>query len=128
MKPNSLRNLWISITRTLGRANTQRRSNHSRGGRKDISRCTETSKTPDPTGCETNLSAISDLTSDPKEEDWPTDDSFIMEPDFSDPMSDDASENIKPSRLPRLPMISEVQQTKQEVRRTRPNGYKNSPK
>ena len=101
MKPNSLRNLWISITRTLSRTNTQRRSNHSKGGRKDTSRCTEASKTPDPTGCETNLSAISDLTSDPREEDWPTDDSFVMEPDFSDPMSDDASEKYQAKPIAR---------------------------
>ena len=95
MKTNSLRNLWNSITRTLSRTNTRRCSNHSRGGRKDTSRRAEASKTPDPTGCETNLSAISDLTSDPREEDWPTDDSFVMEPDFSDPMSDDASEKYQ---------------------------------
>ena len=95
MKTNSLRNLWNSITRTLSRTNTRRCSNLSRGGRKDTSRRAEASKTPDPTGCETNLSAISDLTSDPREEDWPTDDSFVMEPDFSDPMSDDASEKYQ---------------------------------
>ena len=95
MKTNSLRNLWNSITRKLSRTNTRRCSNLSRGGRKDTSRRAEASKTPDPTGCETNLSAISDLTSDPREEDWPTDDSFVMEPDFSDPMSDDASEKYQ---------------------------------
>ena len=95
MKTNSLRNLWNSITRTLSRTNTRRCSNLSRGGRKDTSRRAEASKTPDPTGCEINLSAISDLTSDPREEDWPTDDSFVMEPDFSDPMSDDASEKYQ---------------------------------
>ena len=95
MKTNSLRNLWNSITRTLSRTNTRRCSNLSRGGRKDTSRRAEASKTPDPTGCETNLSAISDLTSDPSEEDWPTDDSYVMEPDFSDPMSDDASEKYQ---------------------------------
>ena len=95
MKANSLRNLWNSITRSLSRTNTRRCSNLSRGGRKDTSRRAEASKTPDPTGCETNLSAISDLTSDPREEDWPTDDSFVMEPDFSDPMSDDASEKYQ---------------------------------
>ena len=95
MKTNSLRNLWNSITRTLSRTNTRRCSNLSRGGRKDTWRRAEASKTPDPTGCETNLSAISDLTSDPREEDWPTDDSFLMEPDFSDPMSDDASEKYQ---------------------------------
>ena len=95
MKTNSLRNLWNSITRTLSRTNTRQCPNLSRGGRKDTSRRAEASKTPDPTGCEPNFSAISDLTSDPKEEDWPTDNSFVMEPDFSDPMSDDASEKYQ---------------------------------
>ena len=101
MKTNSLRNLWNSITRTLSRTNTRRCSNLSKGGRKDTSRRAEASKTPDPTGCETNLSAISDITSDPREEDWPTDDSFVMEPDFSDPMSDDASEKYQAKPIAR---------------------------
>ena len=30
----------------------------------------------------------SDYTSDPREKDWPTDDSFQITPDFPDPMSD----------------------------------------
>ena len=101
MKTNSLRNLWNSITRTLSRTNTRRCSNLSKGGRKDTSRCTEASKTPDPTGYETNLSAISDLTSDPREEDWPTDDSFVMELDCSDLMSDNASDKYQTKAVAR---------------------------
>ena len=48
-----------------------------------------------------NFSAISDLTSDPKEEDWPTDGSFVMAPDFSDPMSDSTSEKYQTKAVTR---------------------------
>ena len=42
-----------------------------------------------------NVSISSDYTSDPRDEDWPTDDSFILAPDFSDPMSDNLSEDYQ---------------------------------
>ena len=93
MRTSSLRNLWNSITRTLSRSNTRRRFNLSRGGGRLPCNTPKYQKT-DPTACETNLSAISDLTSDPREEDWPTDDSFVMEPDFSDPMQELSSAAI----------------------------------
>ena len=48
-----------------------------------------------------SFSAISDLTSDPRLEDWPTDDSFVMEPDCSDPMSDNASEKYQTKAVAR---------------------------
>ena len=96
---SSLRNLWNSITRTLSRSNTRRRFNLSRGGRLPCN--TPKYKKTDPTACETNLSAISDLTSDPREEDWPTDDNFVMEPDFSDPMSDNASDKYQTKAVAR---------------------------
>ena len=48
-----------------------------------------------------NFSAISDLTSDPREEDWATDVNFVMEPDFSDPMSDNVSEKYQSKAVAR---------------------------
>ena len=101
MKTNSLRNLWNSITRTLSRSNTRRRSNLSRGGREAASQHAKVPKTPELTACETSLSALSDLTSDPREEDWPTDDSFVLEPDFSDHMSDNASDKYQTKAVAR---------------------------
>ena len=101
MRTSSLRNLWNSITRTLSRSNTRRCFNLSRGGGKPPCITPKYQKKPEPTACETNLSAISDLTSDPREEDWPTDDSFVMEPDFSDPMSDNASEKYQTKAVAR---------------------------
>ena len=95
MKTTSFRNFWNSITKPLSRSNARRHSNLSRGGREAALQHAKTPKTPEPTACETNLSAISDLTSDPREEEWPTDDSFVMEPDFSDPMSDNASDEYQ---------------------------------
>ena len=58
---------------------------------------------PGPTKRESNSNnnAISDSTSDPREEDWPTDYSFIIEPDFSDPMSDNASEEYQSKAIAR---------------------------
>ena len=126
MKNNNFRSLWNSITKTLSRSNTHRHSHLSKRGREAASLHAKTPKTPEPVACETNLSAISDLTSDPREEDWPTDDSFVMEPDFSDPMSDNAyQKNTRPNRSPGRQTISGDQPTKQGVRRTRPNGCKN---
>ena len=84
MKTSRLRNLFNSIAKTLSRTNTRRRSSLSRMGREATSQYTQVPKTPEPTACEANasFSAISDLTSDPKEVDWPTDESFVIEPDF----------------------------------------------
>ena len=48
-----------------------------------------------------NNNAISDSTSGPREEDWPADDSFIIEPDFSDPMSDNLSEEYPTKAIAR---------------------------
>ena len=48
-----------------------------------------------------NSQAISDSTSDPREENGPTDDSFIIEPDFSDPMSDNLSEEYQKKAIAR---------------------------
>ena len=101
MKNNNFRSLWNSITKTLSRSNTHRHSHLSKRGREAASLHAKTPKTPEPVACETNLSAISDLTSDPREKDWPTDDSFIMEPDFSDPMSDNASEEYQTKQATR---------------------------
>ena len=101
MKNNNFRSLWNSITKTLSRSNTHRHSHLSKRGREAASLHAKTPKTPEPVACETNLSAISDLTSDPREEDWPTDDSFVMEPDFSDPMSDNASEEYQTKQVTR---------------------------
>ena len=111
--------------KTLSRSNTHRHSHLSKRGREAASLHAKTPKTPEPVACETNLSAISDLSSDPREEDWPTDDSFIMEPDFSDPMSDNASEEYQTKQVNRTADDIGDQPTKQEVRRTRPNGCKN---
>ena len=38
-----------------------------------------------------NVIIVSDYTSDPKEEVWPTDNSFNVAPNFSDPISDNMS-------------------------------------
>ena len=70
-------------------------------GEGDCPATRQSTKKPEPTACETNLSAISDLTSDTREEDWPTDDSFVMEPNFSDPMSDNASDKYQTKAVAR---------------------------
>ena len=103
MKTSRLRHLWNSIAKTLSRTNTRRRSNISRRGREATSQYGEIPKTPEPTAFEgnVNFSTISDLTSDPREEDWPTDDSFVMEPEFSDPMSDNVSEKYQTKAVTR---------------------------
>ena len=101
MKKTSLRNFWKSFTKPLSRSTVQRGSNLLGGGREAASLHAKTPKPPEPVACETNLSAISDLTSDPREEDWPTDDSFITEPGFSDPMSDNTSEEYPTRQVTR---------------------------
>ena len=100
MRTSGLRNLWNSITKTLSRSNTRRRVDLSRGGTEATQQHAKVQKR-ELTACETNLSAISDLTSDPREDDWPTDDSFVMEPDFSDPMSDNASDEYQTKAVAR---------------------------
>ena len=102
MKKSKMRNFWKSLTKPLSRSNVQRRSNLLGGGREAASLDAKTPKTSEPVACETNLSAISDLTSDPREEDWPTDDSFVMEPDFSDQMSDNMSEEYQTKQVTRI--------------------------
>ena len=45
------------------------------------------------------LRVISDATSDPREEDWPTEDSFKLASDFSDSMSDHVSEEYQSTEI-----------------------------
>ena len=120
MKTSSLRNRWNSIAKTLSRTNNRRFSSLSRRRKEATSQYTEVPKTPEPTACEANVSfsAKSDLTSDPREEDWPTDDSFVMEPDFSDPMSDNTSEKYQTKAVTR---------TTDDIKPTLLNGYGNYP-
>ena len=58
-------------------------------------------KTPGPTKRESNLNnnAISDSTSEHREEDWPTDDSFIIEPNFQTLFRTTYLRNIRAKRL-----------------------------
>ena len=49
-----------------------------------------------------DISILSDHTSDPREEDWPTDDSFMVAPDFSDPMLDHVSEEYQTLEIARV--------------------------
>ena len=46
-----------------------------------------------------NLSAISDATSDPREEDWPTEGSFKLASDFSDSMFDHVSDEYQSKEI-----------------------------
>ena len=103
MKNSSFRNIWSSITRTLSWANTQRHSFRSKGGRVTTPQHAEAQKVPEPTAREANLNcnAISDSTSDPREEDWLTDDSFVIEPNSSDPMPDNVSEKYQMKAIAR---------------------------
>ena len=63
----------------------------------------EAQKVPEPTAREANLNsnAISDSTSDPREEDWLTDDTFVIEPNSSDPMPDNVSEKYQMKAIAR---------------------------
>ena len=103
MKNSSFRNLWSSLTKTLSRGNARWHSAHSKSGRVTTPQHTKAQQTPGPTKRESNLNnnAISDSTSDPREEDWPTDDSFIIEPDFSVPMLDNVSEEYQSKAITR---------------------------
>ena len=103
MKNSSFRNLWSSLTKTLSRGNARWHSSHSKRGRVTTAQHTKAQKAPGPTTRESNLNnnTISDSTSDPREEDWPTDDSFIIKSDFSDPMSDNLSEEYQTKAIAR---------------------------
>ena len=95
MKNSSFRNLWSSLTKTPSRGNACWHSSHSKRGRVTTPHHTKAQEAPGPTTRESNLNAISDSTSDPREEDRPTDDSFLIRPDFSDTMSDNLSEEYQ---------------------------------
>ena len=126
MKINSFRNLWSSLTKTLSRVNDQWHSSNSKRERVTTPQYTKAQKASGPTTRESNLNdnAISDSTSDPREEDWPIDDSFIIEPNFSDPMSDNLSEEYQTRRLLEQLTISGGQLTKPEAKRIHRDGCK----
>ena len=56
---------------------------------------THVAKSTKPEPTISNADTSSNYTSDPREEVWPTDDSFNIAPDFSDPMSDNISEGYQ---------------------------------
>ena len=97
MKNSNFRNLWSSLTKTFSRGNARWHSSHSKRGKVTTPQHTKAQKTPGPTKRESNLNnnAISNST------DWPTDDSFIIEPDFPDPMSDYVSEEYQSKGIDR---------------------------
>ena len=81
------------------------RSIGSRGGKG-----TPTRHVKNPTGQKpavSNIDTSSNYTSDPKKEDWPTDDSFNIAPDVSDPMSDNISEGYQSREVKRATQTME---------------------
>ena len=54
-----------------------------------------------------NIDTSSNYTSDPREEDWPTDDSSNIAPDFSGPMSDNISEEYQSREVTRAAQMVE---------------------
>ena len=97
--------MWKTISKILSK-NTWLRSNISRGGRGTPTRHTENSTVQEP--AISNIDTSSNYTSDPKEEDWPNDDSFNIVPDFSDQMSDNLSGEYQTKEVTRaIQMVEE---------------------
>ena len=90
--------MWKTISKRLNKSSWLR-SIGSRGGRGTHTRHVEESTTQEP--AISNNDTSSNCTSDPREEDWPTDDSFNKAPNFSDPMSDNISEEYQSREVTR---------------------------
>ena len=88
--------MWKTISKRLSK-NPWLRSIGSRGGSGTPTRRAEQPAKQKPTI--SNLDTSSNYTSDPREQDWPTDDSFNIVPGFSDPMSDNICEEYQPKEV-----------------------------
>ena len=85
--------MWESITEKLSKSRTWLFPTNSQGGRGTTTK--QSSELTKPERTRADVSISSDYTSDPREEDWATDDSFKIARGFSDPMSDNLSEEYQ---------------------------------
>ena len=113
--------MWRTISKRLSKSSWLR-STGSRGGKGTTTTHVEKSPKPEPTISSAETS--SNYTSYPREEDWPIDDSFIMSPDFSDPMSDNLSEEYQSREMTRAPKWWKNLRRRERVSRIHQNGYK----